>query len=343
MKDTVTILRSDLNLTKTFTFVDGKVHKSDYGNAFWYEHLEAELSDINDLSECLGWLEDISNACVIRGLLIDGVNTEQRVLRRKNAYGGHRAYYQENPAGKHWGFFDFDKVPDPVGFTNNADRLAYLVSLLGDEFKDVSYHYQWSSSAGVNGWDTLSCHLWYWLEEPRTDEEMCRWAVDNGDVDDAPFRTIQPNYTARPIFIGMDDPVGNDRSGFVRFEKDSVLVPKIEKAREVVVTKQGESFVPTKSFSQRLNDIGPRFHMPIQRAIASYISRYGTRADISELKTLIVDQIYKAPQGQNPKSVYTNDRYLDGSIEGAIRKFGGHTPNNMELMKMEIRNMGRTT
>ena len=189
------------------------------------------MSSIKDLSECLFILEDNPNRCVIRGELLDGIDENQKVLRRKKATDDHPAYFGEKAEGHQWVCFDFDKVPAPLGLTSNDERLAYLASLLGNEFEDVSFHYQWSSSAGLYGWDTLSCHLWYWLGEPRTDSEMCRWAKDNGNVDDAIFRTVQPHYTARPKFIDMDDPIGPDRSGFVKRKKDNVLVPKVSEPR----------------------------------------------------------------------------------------------------------------
>jgi len=281
MKDEITILQSDKLLTKKFTLIDGEIQKTDYDKAFWYRYFEVELSSIKDLSECLFMLEDKPNRCVIRGQLLAGIDENQKVLRRKKATDDHPAYFGEKAEGHQWVCFDFDKIPDPLGLTSDEERRAYIVSLLGDEFKDVSYHYQWSSSAGINGWDTLSIHIWYWLEEPRTDSEMCRWAKDNGNVDDAIFRTVQPNYTARPKFIDMDDPIGPDRSGFVQREKDNVLVPKVPEPRKMIAKKRSQA--SSKSVSQRLNAICPVDGNARQKAATLLASHWdeGMRQDLA--------------------------------------------------------------
>ena len=70
---------------------------------------------------------------------------------------------------------------------------------LPEEFQGASYRWQLSSSAGLRDDKTLSVHLDYWLDLPRGEAELTRWAkVRAPTVDPAPFRTVQPLYTAAP-------------------------------------------------------------------------------------------------------------------------------------------------
>jgi hypothetical protein len=81
-----------------------------------------------------------------------------------------------------------------------------------------------------------------------------------------------------------------------------------------------------KKFEERLLEIGPRYHIQIQTAICSYWAIRGTTGDAVELKAKLIDRIWNAPEGRNPKGTYLNDHYLNQCINSGCRKYGTHTP-----------------
>jgi hypothetical protein len=312
---TITILDADpASLTKTF-WPD---RTEPYGDAFWYSALEVEAAGIDDLSAVLTEIQAAPTLCIIRGRLIDGLGPV--VLRRKDAWGGFPAFFEAVPEGIPWVMCDFDKVPIPADLPPD-DRVEYLVRQLPDYMHDVTYHFQFSSSAGVKGWDTISAHVWFWLSEPRTDAEMIRWAEAVG-IDEAVMRTVQVHYTAAPIFHGVPDPVPV-RSGLVWKARDTAPIPVIPEKPPVKPWNPMRSpwDKPKPAFEQRLAEIGPRLHMPINKAIASYIAAGGR--DFEDLKFRIRSRLAGCPTNGQDVSIYTRDAYLDASIRGALRKFGG--------------------
>jgi hypothetical protein len=309
------------------------------GGPKWFRHFETEVHSIHDLSAVLSSIEDVPHAVVIRGQLLPDVDATGDVLRRKEAWGGHRAYYRMNPAGVTWMMADFDKLPEPEGL-HPDDRLSYLVSRLPVEFHEVSHYYQWSSSMGLpSRAGLLSGHLWYCLETPRTDAEMMRWA-DTQDVDGAVMRTVQPNYTAAPIFQGIADPfAGGARSGFVKRARNAVPdfdIPAepcmarprggggaTSKVERIDLPEWKDAYRWDDTLLARLSEINVRLHMPINKAIACAVTLYGGKLDWPALKRCIVHRIKGSPHGE--KHVYLRDSYLDASYRGAVAKFGGRS------------------
>ena len=325
-------------MAKTFTKIYNNVIKRDYDKAYRYASMDIECKCLGDISTLLMALEDHKHSVIIRGKLIDGID-ESDVLRRKDAYDGEKAYFAENPDGLKWACMDFDKIPTPEGLITAEQRLEYLVSLLPECFHDVSYHYQWSSSAGLGGWDTLSCHLWYWFSQPHKDSELCGWALGQ-DVDDATHRTVQPIYTAAPVFVGVDDPMSGVRSGLVVKATHEVDMPVWVPPPVTQGTYSG-GLTSSQKFEAALAAIGPRYHMPIQRAIACYVGIHGTDTDVAALKDRMRDAIWSAPMGVNGKNVYLDDRYLDQSIQGAMRKYGNHTPNKSKMALNDVKRLAK--
>lgn len=319
----LTTTTADAAMTKQLTRTDTGWQKTDYARAYEFDVLAHDVRDLADLSDVLTMLEGEPRSCVIRGKLIDGMPTTGVArLKHPDEVSLRPAYFEENPEGVSWLMLDFDKVPAPAGLTDNRDRLDFLTAMLPAWFQDVSYHYQWSASAGLDGWQTLSAHLWFWLSEPWKDSLIIeRIELEAWDVDEAPIRTVQPNFTADPIFTNCADPLAGIRSGVI--VKDAVEVNLPPFVRPKPIFRPGAAPMPKgKSFEQRLSEIGPRFHMPINRAIACYVAVHGIGCDTWALKDALRDAINMAPGGSSPKSIYLKDHYLDQSIRGAMRKFG---------------------
>lgn len=298
-----------------------------YDRALTFDAVVETIHDIEHLSELLTLLEGAPHACIVRGQPIGATHHIRRLLHDNERCS---ATLRANPAGLRWVMLDFDKVP--VGSLALADsdaRLSYLVSLLPAEFDDVSYHYQWSSSAGVRGWDTLSCHLWFMLDVPWLCGDL-HARFETGDfrdieVDSAPFVANQVHYTAAPVFIGGVDPIDESRSGLVRRANETVRLSRWVKP--VSSPPPPSCHLPPRpsgaAFEDLLAEIGPNYHRPILRAAAHYAAvTPGREYDANYLRDRLCEAIQMGIQGKNRKSDYLNRSYLDRVIRGAEFKFG---------------------
>jgi hypothetical protein len=342
----ITILdASPKKLTKQFSLVDGKITKKDYDKCYLYEYQFADCCCLIDLYDVLKYLSTESSKCIIRAKLKHNyVGTS--VVRQKR---GDNAPFTENPDGVSFIMCDFDKIEIPEWLPTDLDvYLEYLISTLPVYMHDVSYVYQWSSQAGMDEWKTLRCHIWFWLSEPRTDTEVINWANslkkdDNVKIiDDSVFRTVQPNYTAHPIFeTGVLDPLLGQRLGLIIKKNDCATIPSIKtKKQKSGITSTYSSLPPPlgleNKFDQRLAAIGPDFHMPITQAVASWKALTGPNSDFTRLKQILRDRINSAPgEGSAGKAHYLSDEYLDAEIKGCpfAHKIDG--PNRMPETQRE--------
>ena len=344
----ITILdASPKMLTKQFHLVNNKIVKTDYDKCYEYEYQYADCHSIDDLHDLLLGISTESSKCIIRAEIKNTV-VGTRVVRRKN---GDSSPFRENPTGVSFMMCDFDKIEIPEWLPTDLDcYLEYLVNTMPAYMHDVGYVYQWSSQAGMDGWNTLRCHIWFWLEEPRTDTQMGLWCKKvNADanskvIDDSTMRTVQPNYTANPIFgTGVTDPLAGHRVGLVRKGKDAALIPIIEKKQIPVRVTAGGNLVTSTApigletkFDLRLAAIGPDFHMPITQAVASWISLTGINSDHNRLKERLRDAINSAPgEGSAGKAHYLSDTYLDAEIKGCPFPCKQDGPDRMPETRVE--------
>ena len=231
-EDSMTILVCAEGFSASKKFIgdgNGGVQPVGYNAGMFFGVSEKPVSNIRTLSELLVGLEDIPNAFVIRGALINPPAPANGIRRLKVNFA--------TPAGgRRWALIDFDKIPLPEGLYLAKDTPAvieHLVSLLPAEFHDCSYHYQLSSSAGMGGSDKVSAHVWFWLTDPWPDDKLNSWAkaikekVGYKLVDPALFNDVQAHYTAAPVFDGVDNPFPV-RSALVEKAKDAVSIKQID-------------------------------------------------------------------------------------------------------------------
>lgn len=319
----------DKIMTKTFTKDTSErgYEKKDYDRAWEFECEDVQLDNIADLYETLLWLSAESYRCVIRGKLRAGQNP-QNVNRRKHDRDDVIGSFEMDQIGQPWLMCDFDSIPVPDWLTKDTNfYLEYLISMLPEYMHHASYIYQWSSQAGLDGWKTLRCHIWFWMSEPRTDEQLVNWAksvifdqTTGKHLDDSPMRTVQPNYTASPIFKGLEDPI-ETRVGLVVKELDEVLLPIIESPVPIKTYRTLSSImnnsVSCTNFDDYLKKIGPDYHMPITQAVASWIASTGPGSDLCRLKERLREAILNGPgEGSAGIKHYLSDRYLDEQIRG---------------------------
>jgi len=137
-----------------------------------------------DYFDLLDRLEREPNRILVRGHcdLRDGEFTQRNNLT-----------IQDVP--KQWVWFDLDKVDFPEwGMTRTGAEEV----LQDHDLAEIDCHFSWSSSCGhPSRGQTVSAHVGMWLDQPRTCEEMRRWAKANG-FDISPFKQAQVLYTAAP-------------------------------------------------------------------------------------------------------------------------------------------------
>ena len=75
----------------------------------------------------------------------------------------------------------------------------------------------------------IRIRLFFWANRALADWQLKSW-LSGYPVDQSIFAPAQPVYVARPIFIGMPDPVPI-RSGIWRGDRDVITPPAVEKAK----------------------------------------------------------------------------------------------------------------
>ena len=188
------------SLTKTFLkAANGSITKASYDKAKYFTALEVQVNNIVELSTLLSEIEGDASMCIIRGSVKPGADAT-KVRRLLYDDGADKAVFEEPPLGSPWLLIDFDGIPAPSWLPAEL-RHQYLLEMLPASFENVSYHYRWSASAGMDGWETLSCHFWFWLTGSwRSDVIRKRIDVEVWEgVDDAPF---SPDYSPDGLFGG---------------------------------------------------------------------------------------------------------------------------------------------
>jgi hypothetical protein len=143
----------------------------------------------------------------------------------------------------------------------------------------------------------------------------------------ATLETVQPNYTARPIFKGMDDPVGDQRSALIVKDRDEVDLVWIDAPTRYVRVKGADGAerdyevgaqvawgdgvrIATPSLRDRIKEIGARgeYRDPLKPAIGYYFWYHRTESKLEEIKQLLWQAF---PGGVKD---YLQPRHLDGMV-----------------------------
>src|SRR5262249_55232052 len=134
------------------------------------------------------------------------------------------------PAARQWIALDCDRMacPDWLEPVFEPDRtVEYVVSRLPAEFHDATCWGQFTASQQIK--PGISMRLFFWADRPLSDTELKTWLADS-PVDHAIFSPAQPIYVARPISVGMPDPVPY-RSGVWHGDRDESRRPRSNDVR----------------------------------------------------------------------------------------------------------------
>jgi hypothetical protein len=302
--DYVTVLTTKGPLaTKRITDAPGGPIIESYGRATWFGLQEHGVYGIDTLAELLTVLEGRQTRFIIRGQPrsdVDYRRAQRRVRDRRNADGS-TTPATIDPAARQWIALDLDRMacPDWLDPIFEPDHtVEYAVARLPAEFHDATCWWQFTASHGVK--PGISLRLFFWADRPLSDSELKIWLADS-PVDHAIFSPAQPIYVARPIFIGMPDPVPF-RSGIWPGDRDAITPPAIEgrKPRPVSVSLpfMGELGSGYEYHRSRIGDDedGVGFFGPIKSAVAAWIGHHGAAADTAWLRADLERAIREAPR-----------------------------------------------
>jgi P4 family phage/plasmid primase-like protien len=219
--DNLTILtcRDPHKATKKFTRnSDGSTEKHSFIAGWQFSHEEKMVTSLQTLAAELESLLDKSESFVIRGAANDSA---AKLTRRKGIF------FDAVP--RHYVMLDIDKLPCPAHFDaakNPEEITIWALEHLPAPFKEANCYYKFSASQNIGTQSTISLHLWFWLDKATSNDELKRYfKANHAPVDLALFSSVQMHYTARPIFIGWDDPLPQ-RSGLL--ERKSASVPPLD-------------------------------------------------------------------------------------------------------------------
>ncbi len=186
---------------------DGTVRQYDRG--FLWHPEEREAANLEELAALLFELGDRRDVIVVRGA--EKTPGRTPILRR---IIGDEADLVD--ADRDWICGDVDGVAVPEGLRavvegggwggrpmrlieSAAVAHAVLAAELPAWLAKAGCVWQWSGSAGRDGWAKLKAHVWWPLARPVCSASLAEWGASQSVLDRAGLRPVQPLYTAQPL------------------------------------------------------------------------------------------------------------------------------------------------
>ena len=236
------VLLTKSRLHKTFT-PDGKdkVHVPRD-----YRVYAGRVEDLSDLFNALTKLTTQSSSALVsgslsqRGLEALGIRDIDEISSNHSAQSIPRNNVTFEDAATQILIFDIDAWESGAEINYGSEESVrssvsrYVAQQLPPAFHDRSYIIKLSQSAGMNGLNVLSCHLFFILEEP------CRLAeIKLGvkalhkrglaqNIDLSLYRPAQLIFTSNPEFRGVEDPVKCDRVILVNRAVERVYLEPVD-------------------------------------------------------------------------------------------------------------------
>jgi hypothetical protein len=147
------------------------------------------------------------------------------VYRRSMKTHGADGYFDEYPRKLQMLDLDGMPLPEDLSVTRNPEEcVKWAVDhLLPPEFRQASFIYQLSSSAGLSKLDNeLNAHLWFITDESYGNDELRAWSrwwnakQQRKILDPTLYTAVQPHYINEPELLdGLVDPLAGRRLGLV--------------------------------------------------------------------------------------------------------------------------------
>jgi hypothetical protein len=207
----LTCLRGVL-ATKTI-FANGKEIGYDRAKNFYFRYRELEY--LEDFAKALEWLSNEPRRFIIRGQLLPELDANLVHYRRILSHRDESATLW-CPV-RWWIVLDLDGVgvPHGLGAPDKVAEAGYFFrdNLLPAEFRSIRCVVVATSSTGRKGADKVWMRMFFLLSRPADNDVLYWWTESLSasrpelKLDPSVMQAMQPIYTARPIFRGMDDPV----------------------------------------------------------------------------------------------------------------------------------------
>nr|MDT0252510.1 hypothetical protein [Endozoicomonas sp.] len=332
----ISLLGATRPLRKTLIFKpDGSREVIPYPLVRWFERLQSpELFTINHLGNYLGWLEYQPQLALIQGKALP-VLPEQALVRRL-------AYDQEDHPATFHGvpvsllILDIDGLPlrQKHDIRRPATMIHDALAILGAGFTQTHCYWQLTASQQPDA-KRLYARLYFLLDQPLSLAAIKRWANtrrQDANIDPALYSSVQMVYTARPHFIGLDDPIPY-RSGLLYGQREHLPVSLLRVAsperhrnkKQKVKTFNEQPFLASHFGERWMSRIGSEgFYPMIQGLIACAAWYSGYQTDWESLKQAIRQKVsFCDPDGRSTGHLrtITSNAALDSLIQGALRKF----------------------
>jgi hypothetical protein len=196
-RDTVTIIRArrGKRLAKLIR-ADGTI--TDYDSAYRFDLIERPAPTLDAVGGLLHQLMRRADCAIVRGGVIDPTRTVNvRRLAYRDDDTGDEPTLRDVP--HRWLALDMEGVgrPDDVPADDLARCAAEAVRRLPGAFHGARCIAQATAGHGIK--PGCRVRLWYWLSRPTTGAEL-GWWLRGKPADPSVFRTVQPIYTAAPVF-----------------------------------------------------------------------------------------------------------------------------------------------
>jgi len=265
MADThLTIMIGDTPSTKHYKIENGVATSGKVKTSYYHDSATVRIENLCDLYERLAFVRQDPNAFIIRAAGIH--DAQRRVLRRLSEPEN----FKEQATA--WVCLDFDKYEVPPSIERTSqDAIEYLIeTILPAPFHNVSYIYQWSSSAGLeyNGVPVkpgTNVHLFFYLDRALLNTELKSWfhkQIEEG-FDPSTFNSVLPIFVGNHIV--KDDAIvdiipDEEKFGIVAKKNDVVKVPNIKAF--VAPPRRGEllSADTTNEILLTLNSLNAIYH-----------------------------------------------------------------------------------
>lgn len=205
--------------TKTFeynveTCLWNKTHSYEAGKYFRGFSIEVE-----DIEQAYNILEENQEYPVfmIHGDFIPGTDLSNMV-RRKRKHVSCEGGCEVLPTitDRLINFFCLD-IDGYIAFDGDISVERFIQTHLPEPFWSADYIYQYSASFGLTTKpNELKVHIFFWLKNPATNEDIRAWIRDynlhkdwGNIIDDSVLVATQPCYTQKRICIGAEDPIKN--------------------------------------------------------------------------------------------------------------------------------------
>ena len=354
----ITYLYSETRLLgKQFIAEDGNVRVIPYDLGYRlsndtqaYDSLGAVYRDFTEMAAD-------RRCCFVRGNIKPASKGVMcRRLLHDDPVNGDAATIEMDPVGLPLIMLDLDDIDNPAGTMPGVAEIERLVvERLPAEFSAATYFYQFSSSAGIRGWDPFKLHLFYWNRTPWPDNRLRDWAQGFNDrlggrfIDDRVFLPNQINYFANPLFTGMADPLGDDRWGFVEKALPTVdlqPIPRMPRRDPEWAEWCSRTSITPTDIEERLRlklgavGQGGQYRAPLISAIRFYIAackRRGLYPDHASLKASIHQQVGGVLRNAG-RADYLTDRHLSDLINWMENHVHPAPPTDAEKVAWKLRN-----